>query len=445
MSKRHTFTIRTLGCKANQYDTQLLRENLLRRGLVECPGDGDADVCIINTCTVTAHSDTKSRHTIRALKRHNPNARIVVTGCYAHNRPEEILAIPAVDAVLGNSSKPTLPEQICALLNHHENLAEARPPAITFFSNHTRAFVKIQDGCDKRCSYCTVRFARGESRSRSIPDVLREIKGLVDNGYKEVVLTGIHIGSFGVDDNNRENRLPELIERLRPIEGLLRVRLSSIDPNEITPPLIEAVGSSPQVCRHLHMPLQSGCNAVLRKMNREYTRDQYLQIVSLLRNRLPGLSLTTDVMVGFPGETDKDFQESLSLVSQVQFGKVHIFPFSPRPATPADRFPNRIPRDVIKRRIAALASEADAAASKARETFLGQAVEILVERKFRPRREKNLPDLVRLAETAYEGFSSNYFRTVLVGSADRLLPLKNRVVSVSIEAFDEHLLYGRPR
>jgi len=443
MNGRRAFTIRTLGCKANQYDSQLLREDLLTRGLVECKGDGDADVCIINSCTVTANSDAKSRQAIRSLKRRNPHARIVVTGCYAHTNPEEVSSLPEVDAVFDNPSKETLADRICALLNVGQGFIGQPCSRITYFSGHTRAFVKIQDGCNKKCSYCIIRIARGRSRSRPIADIHREIEGLVAGGYREVVLTGIHIGSFGKTDDRQQNRLPELIETLGEVEGLIRLRLSSIDPNEIDERLIEAIRRSPHVCRHLHVPLQSGSDTILRRMNRDYTRDRYLRTLSLLRKELPGISITTDVMVGFPGETEEDFQRSREVVSGAEFSKVHIFPFSSRRGTAAERLPGRVSREAIKERIAQLLSEAKAAALRGRRRLPGKVVNVLVERELPAAGRSRLPSILKEGELAYEGFSSNYLRTVFLSNGEGSGDMKNRLVQVRVESFDELYLYGR--
>ncbi len=443
MSSGRKFIIRTLGCKANQYDSQLLREDLLKRGFVECREDGDPDLCIVNTCTVTAESDAKCRQAIRGLKRENPKACIVVTGCYGQISPEEVRGISGVDAVFDNPSKETLADRVCALLNVEHRSTMPFSPRITFFSGHTRAFVKIQDGCDKRCSYCIVPLARGRSRSRQIEDIIPEVEGLVGNGYREVVLTGIHIGGFGMEDGRKENRLPELIERLRDIEGLIRVRLSSIDPNEITTALVEAIGNSPQICRHFHVPLQSGSNAILRRMNRNYTQKDYLETIALFRKELPGISVTTDVMVGFPGETDGDFEESRRVVAQAQFSKVHIFPFSSRPGTPAHRFSDVVPCNVVRERVAQLSADAKAAALKSRQEFRGQVVEVLVEREVAARDRQKLPSSFRIAEKAYEGFCSNYLRTVFTSNGAGIERLKNRIVRVRVETFNERYLCGR--
>jgi len=443
MNSAPTFTIRTLGCKANQYDSQLLREDLFRRGFVECQRDGGAAVCIINTCTVTAQSDAKSRQAIRALKRQNPDSCMVVTGCYAHMNPQEVSAIPGVDVVAGNPSKETLADRICALLNLPQGFTGPPPPGITFFSGHTRAFVKIQDGCNKRCSYCIVRFARGTNRSRPIPEILTEVEGLVSNGYREIVLTGIHIGSFGMDHGEPESRLPELIESLRGIGGLIRIRLSSIDPNEITEGLIQSLQNSPQVCHHLHVPLQSGSDAILRKMNRDYTRHSYLQTIALLRAALPAVSISADVMVGFPGETDDDFLQTRRVVSEAEFSKVHIFPFSSRPGTPADKFRDCVPPKVIGERGAVLAGDARAAALKVRQRFRGQIVEVLVERELGCRDPNRIPQILKDAGKAYEGFTSNYLRTVLMSNGEDMGQLKNRIVQVRVEDCDDRHLYGR--
>ncbi len=443
MSRAPRFIIKTLGCKANQYDSQLLREELLRRGFVERRGGDEVDVSIINTCTVTAHSNSKSRKAIRALERMHPNSRIVVTGCYAHTNPGEIGTLPGVDIVADNPSKRHLADRICEALEVKPVGEDPCRPGISFFSGHTRAFVKIQDGCDKKCAYCIVRVARGPSRSRAIADILDEIERLVGNGYREVVLTGIHIGSFGLDDGRKENRLPELIERLEEIQGLLRVRLSSVDPNEITDGLIAAMRSSRQVCHHVHIPLQSGSDTVLRKMNREYTRGTYLQTTGALRNALPDISITTDVMIGFPGESEGDFDESRRMVSEVEFAKVHIFPFSSRPGTAAHGFTGRIPSTVIKERAAQLSADATVAATRRRERLRGEQVDVLIEGEFTPDDNRAVPEFLRNGQGILEGFSSHYLRTVLPGNGEGIERLINRIVPVDIVACDEQYLYGR--
>ncbi len=443
MGSRRTFTIRTLGCKANQYDSQLLREGLLGQGLVECPGEGDADVCIINTCTVTAQSDAKSRQTIRALKRHNPRARIVVTGCYAHVNPQEVGSVDGVDAVFDNPSKQTLPDRICDLLKVARRGTETPLSRISFFSGHTRAFVKIQDGCSKHCSYCIIRLARGKSRSRTIPDLLAEVQKLAADGYGEVVLTGIHIGDFGRMSGARRNRLPELIERLRGMKGLLRVRLSSIDPNEIDERLIEAIQQSPQVCSHLHVPLQSGSDGVLCNMNRDYTPESYLRTLALLRDKLPDISITTDVMVGFPGETEQDFQQSQEVVRASEFSKVHVFPFSSRPGTIAATLPQQVPPRVIRDRIARLSADARAAALRSRRRWLGRVVEVLVERKLPSHQKVTTPHVKENGNALFEGFSSTYLRTLFPGDGEAIRDLANRIVPVRVESFDDRYLVGR--
>jgi threonylcarbamoyladenosine tRNA methylthiotransferase MtaB len=453
-SKSPTFLIKTLGCKANQYDSQVLREQLLGAGLrhfshpegheedKKCWEDGEADVCIVNTCTVTAQSDAKSRQCIRALKRRHPNARIVVTGCYAEMNPAEAARIPGVDEVLDNAGKRVLGERVCALLGVEPCGAIPHGEGISFFSEHTRAFVKIQDGCDRKCSYCIVRYARGPNRSREIAEVVQEVERLAANGYREVVLTGIHIGSFGGENGRKPHRLPELIERLDSVGGLLRLRLSSIDPNEVSHELIGALRNSRKMCRHLHIPLQSGSDRVLRRMNRDYTQKEYLGTVALLRKELPGVCITTDAMVGFPGETETDFEETRRVVAEAQFAKVHIFPFSGRPGTPAHRLAEHVPAKVIRERVACLSEEARNSARQVKEAILGRTVEVLVERAWSSNGRGALPLEMRGAAETYEGFSSGYLRTVFTRRKDAVQDLKNRITKVRAVGCNEHFLYG---
>lgn len=441
-SQSPIFLIKTLGCKANQYDSQLLREHLLDSGFMECHEKGGVDVCIVNTCTVTAQSDAKSRQCIRALKREHPNARMVVTGCYAEMKPTEVAQIPGVDEIFDNAGKTVLARRVGAMLGMAISGAGSGGQGISFFSGHTRAFVKIQDGCDKRCSYCIVRHARGPSRSRDIAEVVQEVKRLAANGYREVVLTGIHIGSFGGENGQDSHRLPELIEQLEGVGGLLRLRLSSIDPNEVSHQLIETMRNSQKLCRHLHIPLQSGSDRILRRMNREYTQEEYLAVVALLRKELPGICISTDAMVGFPGETEADFEETRRVVAEAGFSKVHIFPFSSRPGTAAHRFPQCVAPRMIRERVSRLSEEAGSSARRIKQRFVGKILDVLVEKAFSPNGRSVLPPELRGAAHLQQGLSSGYLRTVFVRRKGAVRNPNNRIARVRTVGFDERFFYG---
>ncbi|MFV1965809.1 MAG: tRNA (N(6)-L-threonylcarbamoyladenosine(37)-C(2))-methylthiotransferase MtaB [Pirellulaceae bacterium] len=342
----------TLGCKVNQYETEYVREGLLGLGFRDAGSEEAADLCIVNTCTVTKEGDAKSRQLIRRLARDNPQARIVVMGCYATRAPEEVAALPGVVEVV--KDKRELPD----LLGRF-GVVDI-PTGISRFGNRHRAYVKVQDGCMLRCSYCIIPKVRPKLTSRPIRHILEEMRRLVDNGYREIVLTGVHLGHYGVDWNGNQpksdwTRLSDLVRKIVQIEGDFRVRLSSIEATEVTRELIELMAEQPnKICPHLHVCLQSGSDAVLRRMKRRWGTRRFLDRCQLVSDRLDHPAFTTDVMVGFPGETDKDFEATCRVVRQVGFSKIHIFPFSPRHGTPAAEMPHRIPKRVVSERSRAL-------------------------------------------------------------------------------------------
>ncbi len=424
--KMKRFIIKTLGCKANQYDSQVLKEKLLRRGLKEISDGEKADLCVVNTCTVTEQSDAKSRQAIRNLIRKNPEARIVVTGCYVDRDAQALENIVGVDCVASNDEKAILVEKI--FHDGKEDGAIGTDSKITFFSDHTRAFVKIQDGCDKFCSYCIIPFVRGKSRSRKIEDIVEEVKNLTKNDYKEIVLTGIHIGSFGVEEDGK-HKLPELIDALDKIPELRRLRLSSIDPKEVTEELIDAVRNSCVACHHFHISLQSGSDKILERMNRDYTAAEYLDIIEKIKNKIRDVSISTDVMVGFPGETEEDFFASIQLVEKIEFSKVHIFPYSRREGTASAEFNDKIDPKIVKKRIAHLTEVTKDAAIEHRKKFLNSTMEVLIENKTTD--GKN-----------YQGFTDNYLKTIVPCSSNQKENLNNKIVPVRIIDCDDKYLFG---
>lgn len=420
----------TLGCKANSYDTQVLREQVLRAGYQEVPADRPADLFVVNTCTVTHRSGRKSRQVIHRLIRDNPAALVVVTGCYAESDREALLAIEGVDLVVGNADKTRLTELIRDCPGHRELPplplwgpdAEAPLAAgITRFEGQTRAFVKIEDGCDVFCSFCIIPYVRGPVRSRTPDEVVAECAALAEAGYREVVLTGIHLGGYGQDTDApgapAAGALVRLLARLDEETGLERVRISSIDCWEIDEALLDAVAALPTVAAHLHIPLQAGSDQVLERMRRRYTGARFLEVVEQARARVPELALTTDVIVGFPGETEDDFQRTLAVCREAGFMKIHVFPYSDRQGTAAARFGGKVsPEEKGARvdRVEALEAELGLAY---RRRFVGRAVPVLVEES----RDATTGKLV--------GYSDRYVRTLLDGP-DALM---NRVLPVQIE------------
>lgn len=366
MSKK--FKIVTLGCRTNQYESQGYTDQLRSMGYALAQDDEPADLCIVNTCTVTQSADSASRHQIRSLIRNNPNAKIAVTGCLVENNPDIARAIDPKLEIIPNSQKESLIEH---LFPDVENLPEFQ---IATFDHHTRAFVKVQDGCNSFCTYCIIPYVRGRSRSRQITDVKREVEQLIANGYKEIVLTGINIGDF-----DGGGRLSDLVRAIDQIPGLKRLRISSIDPDEVDDDLADAVLNGKNTCPSMHIVLQAGSNVVLKRMNRKYTKQIFLDTVEKMVLKQPDFTVTTDVIVGFPGETQSDFQDSIDIIEKIQFAKVHMFPYSPRKRTRAALYPNQVPQNTIDVRKRALLQTAERSAFHLRQKFIGRSMQVLLE------------------------------------------------------------------
>src|SRR5262249_35348522 len=355
-----TVAFATLGCKLNQYDTAELQALLEARGFRTVSFEERAQLYVINTCTVTARADQSGRQTIRRAAARNPDALVVVTGCYAQTNPAAVAAIPGVDVVLGTRDRHALPELLEGLRKRARPLVrvgdvfdERSQPVVPlrqFAPGYTRAFVKVQDGCQHRCSFCIVPFARGGSRSQPLPLVVEQIEALVAAGYGEIVLTGVDLGHYGWDLVPRLS-LAALVRRLLDVPGLRRLRLSSILPAYFTPELVETIAGEPRICRHLHVPLQSGADRVLRAMRRPYSVALYRALVERLAGALPDLGLGTDVIPGFPGETASEFADTEALVEALPFTYLHVFSYSDRPGTEAARLSvPRVPPDEVRRR-----------------------------------------------------------------------------------------------
>jgi threonylcarbamoyladenosine tRNA methylthiotransferase MtaB len=367
----------TLGCKVNQYETEFVREGLLGIGYQDATEDEPAELCIVNTCTVTAEGDAKSRQTIRRLARRNPGAKIVVMGCYATRAPHEVATLPGVSQVV--TDKRELPD----LLGRF-GVTDV-PTGISGFGRRHRAYVKVQDGCMLRCSFCIIPYVRPQLTSRPVEQILDEVRRLVDNGYREVVLTGIHLGHYGVEWNrgvpkHRWIRLSHLVRRIAELPGDFRVRLSSIEATEVTRELIDVMADyGEHVAPHLHISMQSGSDAVLRRMRRRWGRQRFIDRCRLVQERLDQPAITTDIIVGFPGETDEEFQETINAARAVCFSKIHIFPFSPRRGTPAAGMPDQVPKHAQHERSRELADvEAELRGAYYR-SLLGRRLRVLVE------------------------------------------------------------------
>ena len=367
----------TLGCKVNQYETEFVRQGLVDSGFRDASEEEAADLCIVNTCTVTNEGDSKSRQAIRRMAKHNPDARIVVMGCYATRAPEEVSELPGVVEVV--TDKRELPD----LLGRFG--VTDIPNGISTFGDRHRAYVKVQDGCLLRCSYCIIPKVRPEMHSRPMPEIIDEVRRLVENGYREIVLTGIHLGHYGVDWNwNRPRdewtRLSTLLRALLEIDAEFRIRLSSIEATEVTRELLDLMAANrDRICPHLHICLQSGSDAVLRRMKRRWGSKRFIDRCQMAKDRLDQPAITTDIIVGFPGETDEEFEQSCEVARIVGFSKIHVFPFSPRRGTPAaDREP-KISKKVKSERNHIL-SEIEADMRRAYfSNLIGKPLEMLVE------------------------------------------------------------------
>ena len=384
-----------LGCKVNSYETEAMLAGLKKRGFVEVPFEEGADVYVINTCTVTNIADRKSRQMLHRAKAMNPDAAVVAAGCYAQAAGESLLADEAVDIIVGNDRKHELPELIEAWFESREKQAalddigksrrfEEMPAEC---SEHTRAFLKIEDGCNQFCSYCLIPYVRGRVRSRSPEDILAEARRLAGKGYSEIVLTGIHISSYGLDFEGDAGLrsagygapLLALLRQLDEVPGIRRIRLGSLEPRLITPENAAVLAKIGSLCPHFHLSLQSGCDATLRRMNRKYTAEEFAEKVRLLRETFDRPALTTDVIAGFPGETDEEFAETLAFLKKIRFAQTHIFRYSRRKGTVADRMPDQVPEAVKAKRSAELLRLNRENRKRYAESFLGETREVLLE------------------------------------------------------------------
>ena len=387
---KNTFFISNFGCRASQSEGASIHQELLESAATESASVFDANVVIVNSCTVTEEADREVRQLIRRVASRNPKAQIIVTGCYAQRAPEELAQLPGVRYVVGNSHKSMVGEMALRTFNEDfsshgraETLCssiflekELKPALHLGSGGRTRAVVKVQDGCNANCSFCIIPSVRGRSRSMGADAVIAEVRDLVSRGYKEVVFSGIHLGSYGRDLPAKTN-LYDLLCRVLEIAGLERLRLSSIEPLEVVPEIINLVADHPRMAHHFHIPLQSGSNRVLRAMYRPYTRDYYSTLVSRVRVRVPDAAIGADVMVGFPGETDEDFMDTYRLIEESPLTYLHIFPFSSRPGTVAADLSNPIPDHVARFRAKALRNLIDQKNEVFRRELMGRELDVL--------------------------------------------------------------------
>lgn len=425
----------TLGCKVNQADTASMENLFLRSGHQLVSFDGEADVYIINTCVVTNTGQRKSRQTIHRAIRKNPNALIVVTGCYPQTAAEEVKAIAGVDMIIGNQDRAQIVQLVEERLAHRQTDtldAVHKLTASTAFeemaagdiTDKTRAFLKIQEGCNQFCTYCIIPYARGPLRSRSLESIRTETQRLISAGFKEIVLIGIHLGCYG-KENPDGPTLYDAVKTVLDVPGVQRLRLGSLESVEVEPRLLTLMQEDARFCRHLHLPLQSGCDKILQAMHRPYTTDKFKTLLADIKAQVPNIAITTDVIVGFPGETEADFETTCKFAESCGFSKMHIFPFSARKGTPAEKFAGAV-TEAVKKERADILGRIDETMHKAfLQAMVGQNAEVLFEQP--------------AGEDYFEGLTGNYQR-VFVKSGGR--NLGGEILPVKITAFDGEKLLG---
>lgn len=420
-----------LGCKVNQYESEAIGELFAEKGYDIVSVEEKADIYVINTCTVTNFGDKKSRQLIRKVKRQNPDAIVAVVGCYAQTAPQDILNIEGVNLVIGTKGRNQivdLVEQyqreqgIVNLVGDMKREREFEKLSLKKLTNRTRAYLKIQDGCSQFCSYCIIPYARGPIRSRDPQDIMEEVYRLADNGFQEIVLTGIHVASYGKD--LKTIGLMDIIKQVHKTPGIQRIRLSSIEPNIISREFMEEARKLPKLCHHFHLSLQSGCDRTLSAMNRKYTTAQYREAVALLRQYWPDVGLTTDIIVGFPGETEEDFQACYDFAKEIAFSKIHVFPYSPKKGTPAAERKDQIPPEMKEKRSKVLLELSNQGTEHFLKQYEGKTVEVLTERP--------------IGHNLYEGHTGNYMKVHLKSS----LSVQNCILNVKIEEIKKDLAVG---
>ena len=377
----------SLGCKVNQYETNAMAQSFMKHGYSIVEFDEYADVYIVNTCTVTSVADRKSRQMLRRAKELNRDSVVVACGCYAQVAAKDIAQIEEVDLVIGNNEKKDIvqiiekfidessDDELVSDVMYKEEYVEFGP---TTYTEKTRAVIKVQDGCDRFCSYCLIPFARGHIRSRAVESVIEEVEKVVNDGYKEVVITGIHVASYGRDFKNGVT-LIDLLEKINAVEGLKRIRLSSIEPVVMTDEFIERLAKLDKVCNHFHLSLQSGCTETLKRMNRRYTAEEFMDATKRLRAKFPDAALTTDVIVGFPGETDEEFNKTYEFLKEIKFYHMHVFKYSPRKGTKAAVMPNQVDSKIKEERSKKIIELSDENELEYNESYIGKDVEVLFE------------------------------------------------------------------
>lgn len=427
-------TFQTLGCKLNQSETASLVKLFKEKGYQVVSEMDQPDLFILNTCTVTRRSDAKCRQTIRSFLKKHPMATVVIVGCYSQVAADELATIPGVDYILGSDEK-------FDVLQYMEKLGKKEHPEVHVnvtasdlkakskqgdYQNQTRAFVKIQDGCDNHCTYCIVPRARGHSRSVESPELLNQVQSLIADGFKEIVLSGVHIGQFGIG-HHPKNSLANLLQAISSVSGDTRIRLSSLEPSEVTDELLDVIQKNESICRHFHIPLQSGSNRVLHQMGRKYSRTEFIKVVKRIEFRFNHFGLGTDVIVGFPGESDEDFKDSFEIIQQLPFSYLHVFPYSIRKSTPAAAMEDQVLVAAKRDRAKKLRDLGQRKKRSFMNQFLGNTVNVLFE-------DRNFNGWMG-------GFTSEYLRVEVAYNAK----ISNKIVPVKIEEVVSDCARGQTR
>ncbi len=419
----------TLGCKVNQYESQEMICRLKTKGYSVVEPKEEADIYVVNSCTVTAESSRKTRQALRKFRNEHPEAVVVLTGCYTQAFSEETSAFEEADIVLGNKTNCLLEEKLeeffsekkrTVQIEAHKKEDGYKGGIITDFDGHTRAFVKIQDGCNRYCTYCIIPKARGFSRSKPVEDIKTEVAILAKEGYREIVFVGINLSSYGMDTGLN---ICDALQTAQDTEGIERFRLGSLEPDHITDEVIERLATMDKFCPQFHLSLQSGCNKTLKRMNRHYTKEEYLSLCQKLRETFSDISLTTDIIAGFPGETEEDFNESIEFARLAGFMKVHIFPFSAREGTPAAKYTDKVSNAEKAQRCAKLQRECDKIRDEFLSRYIGKTVEVLFET---PK------------ENLQSGYTPNYIHTCVSSKA----PLIGQICKVKITSTDGDTCFG---
>lgn len=424
----------TLGCKVNQYETEAMEEIFEKNGYTIVNDDEVADIYVINTCTVTNLSDRKSRQFIRRAKKINKDSIIAVVGCYSQVSPDEVFEIDGVDVVIGTTDRNRILELCNNAKENNEKInivrnvktqKEFETININDIKSKTRAYIKIQDGCNQFCSYCIIPYARGPIRSRGLNEIIDESKKIGIAGFKEVVLTGIHVASYGKDMGNTS--LTTVLEQVANINGIERIRLSSLEPTLIDDEFMKSILKIGKVCDHFHLSLQSGSDTVLKRMNRRYTTDQYKDIVRLIKTYMPNAGITTDIIVGFPGETEEEFNETYEFVKEIGFSRIHVFKYSPRKGTPAAKSKDQVDGNVKNIRSEGLISLGEELMLKFNSKFIGKNLSVLFEEE-----NKKEPGYI-------EGYTTNYIRVKVKENQDLL----GKIINVKINSKKDEFLLGK--